>query len=70
MAIVVGNYVVYIFGPDIAHDGDVPERVDYRQVILTGRLLDSIKRINPQIPQNALEEVAHTVAKPDHPSLI
>jgi type I restriction enzyme R subunit len=60
----------YVFGSDIAHDGDASERVDYRQVVLTGRLLDSIKRINPQIPQTALEEAAHIVAKPDHPSLI
>ena len=27
----------YIYGPDIAHDGEVPERADYRQVILPGR---------------------------------
>lgn len=60
----------YAYGPDIAPEGDAPERTDYRQVVLIGRLLDSIKRINPQIPQTALEEVAHSIAKPDHPSLI
>lgn len=60
----------YAYGPDIAPDGDSPERVDYRQVVLTKRLLDAIRRINPQIPQSALEEAAHSVAKPDHPSLI
>ncbi|HHJ15469.1 MAG TPA: type I restriction endonuclease subunit R [Gammaproteobacteria bacterium] len=60
----------YAYGPDIAQDGDAPERSDYRQVVLTGRLLDAITRINPHIPQSALEEAAHLVAKPDHPSLI
>jgi len=37
----------YAYGPDIAPDGDSPERVDYRQVVLTKRLLDAIRRINP-----------------------
>ena len=28
----------YRFGPDIASDNDTPERTDYRQVLLPGRL--------------------------------
>ncbi|WP_322628824.1 type I restriction endonuclease [Halothiobacillus sp.] len=28
----------YRHGPDIAPDGDAPERADYRQVLLQGRL--------------------------------
>ncbi len=39
----------YANGPDVAHDGYSPEPLDYRQVVLTRRLLGSIKRINPQI---------------------
>ena len=42
----------YAYGPDIAQDGDSPERSDYRQVVLTSRLLDAMKRINPHIPQS------------------
>ncbi len=57
-------------GLDIAYDGDYPERDDYQQVVLFDRLLGSLQRINPQIPQSALEEAAHTISKPDHPSLI
>ncbi len=60
----------YVYGPDISPDGNAPERSDYRQVVLAGRLMDAIKRINPHLPQNALEEAAHSVTKPDHPSLI
>ncbi len=52
----------YAYGPDIAQDGDSSECSDYRQVVLTGRLLDAIKRINPDIPQSALEEAAQTEA--------
>ena len=59
------------YGPDIAHDGDRPERADYRQVILTSPLLDSLQRINPHIPKAVLEEqVVYLLGKPEHPALI
>ena len=57
-------------GPDIAPDGDTPERGDYRQVLLTARLLDALRRLNPEIPENALEDALRRIAKPDHPSLL
>ena len=61
----------YANGYDIAHDGDSPEREDYRQIILNGRLLDALQRINPHIPMATLEEqVGHVLSKPEHPVLI
>ena len=55
----------------IAHDGKAPEREDYKQVILKGRLLDALQRINPHIPVPALEEqVIHTLSNPENPVLI
>ncbi len=60
----------YCHGPDIAPDSGNPERADYKQVMLTGRLLDSLKRINPGIPESNLEEVLHRVMKLQEPSLI
>lgn len=60
----------YCHGPDIAPDGDNPERVDYKQVMLPGRLLDSLRRINPGIPQPNLEEALHLAMKLHEPSLI
>ena len=57
-------------GPDIAPDGEVPERSDYRQVLLTGRLLEALRRINPDVPGPVLEDVVHRLAKPQHPSLV
>lgn len=61
----------YAYGPEIAYDGEVPERVDYRQVVLSGRLLDVLQRINPHIPVATLEEQAvHLLTKPEHPVLI
>ncbi len=55
---------------DIAPDSDKPERSDYRQVILHDRLLGSLQRINPHIPDATLEQVALQIAKPDTPILI
>jgi len=60
----------YAFGPDIAHDGDAPERVDYRQVVLAGRLLAAMQKINPHIPLAVLEEAALAASKPESPVLI
>jgi type I restriction enzyme R subunit len=34
----------YVFGPDIAHDGDTSERSDYQQMTLSGRLLAALQR--------------------------
>ncbi len=47
----VGYGVVY--GPDIAPDGLAPERDNYRQVILTGRLRAAIDQLNPAVPAAA-----------------
>ena len=60
----------YICGYDIAPDGGSPERADYRQITLHDRLLESIARINPNIPTATLEQVALQVAKPETPILI
>jgi type I restriction enzyme R subunit len=51
----------YIHAPDIAPDGDTPERSRYDEVLLTGRLESALKRINsklsPALLQAALKEV-------------
>lgn len=57
-------------GPDIASDGDTPERADYRQVLLPGRLHETLRRLNPAVPDAVLEEVLHRVAKLHEPSVI
>jgi type I restriction enzyme R subunit len=50
-----------VYGPDIAPDGDSPERVDYRQILLTDRLRDAIDRLNPSIPLAAREDALRRV---------
>lgn len=51
----------HLYGPDIAHDGDNPERESYRDVLLTMRLRTAIARLNPQIPLPAREDALRQV---------
>ncbi|WP_027996449.1 type I restriction endonuclease subunit R [Simplicispira psychrophila] len=48
-------------GPDIAHDGQQPERAHYREVLLLARLRAAIARLNPSIPAAAREDAVQQV---------
>lgn len=54
-------------GPDIAPDREQPERSDYREVLLEGHLLQALRRINPGIPEPALDSALHQIKTVDHP---
>ena len=54
------------FGPDIAHDGETPERADYREVVLIQRLARSLARLNPQAPAAVIDEAIQRLVKLDH----
>lgn len=56
-------------GPVLAHDGDAPERPNYRTVVLEGRLRAALARINEHLPPDALDEVARKVLRLESPSL-
>ena len=60
----------HLYGPDIAPDGDAPERDDYRQVVLVERLRDAVARLNPSIPLVAREDAVHRVLNLDVPALL
>lgn len=51
----------HLYGPDIAVDGDSPERSDYVQVLLPFRLREAIHRLNPDIPTAAREDAVKQV---------
>ena len=59
-----------LYGPELAPDGATPERQSYQQVILTGRLRESIDRLNPEIPQVAREDALKQVIDLGIPSLL
>lgn len=54
-----------INGADIAPDGPAPERANYRQVLLRGDLEQALRRINPHLPDTAVEQAVAIVAKPE-----
>lgn len=59
-----------VFGPDIAPEGEYPEREDYSDVILAERLKDALSRINPKMPASAIEDAYRQITIPQSPSLL
>jgi len=56
-----------VYGPDIAFDGARPERKSYQDVVLIDRLRAALARINPSIPEDAIEEALKKVLRTDSP---
>ena len=54
-----------ICGPDIAPGEAAAERSDHRQVILERRLRDALARLNPGLPEEALEDAFHQLHRPN-----
>ena len=61
----------HAFGPDIAYDGEAPERKgkDYKDVILEERVKEALFRINKNSPREALEDAFRQVITFNSPSL-
>jgi type I restriction enzyme R subunit len=60
----------YAFAPNLAPDGTSPERTDFRQVILTGRLRSALQRLNPEVPASSIESALLQLANPNVPGLL
>ena len=61
------------FGPDIAFDGASPEReaaAGYGDVVLVGRLREALVRLNPKMPDAAIDEAMRQVLTLESPALI
>lgn len=56
-------------GADLAPEGARPERIDFRAVVLKARLASAVRRLNPELPASAVEEVVHVVTTPTETSL-
>jgi type I site-specific restriction-modification system R (restriction) subunit len=67
-----------LFGPDISPEGKaerffaptnplptLQEREDYKDVVLTGRLRKSLRAINPDIPDEAIEDAVRKITRTD-----
>lgn len=60
----------YLHAPDIAPDGDTPERSRYDEVLLSGRLEAALKRINPRLPPALLQAALKEVQRIHSPDLL
>ncbi len=60
----------YIHAPDIAPDGERPERSHYDEVILKDRLRSSLQRINPSVPLPSLQEAQKEVERIHSPDTL
>ena len=60
----------YIYAPDIAPDGETPERENYEQVLLMERLRSAVRRINTSIPTDQQEEAIREIQRIASPELI
>ncbi|CAG0956800.1 partial Type I restriction enzyme EcoR124II R protein, partial [Anaerolineae bacterium] len=58
-----------VAGPSIAPEESGAERADYRQVVLEGRLREALKNVNPDIPEEALDEAFRKIIRAESPSL-
>jgi len=59
-----------IHGPDISPDGAKPERDDYSDIILDGRLRKAIDKLNPSIPKEGKEQAIKKILRNESPSLV
>src|SRR5699024_1240364 len=57
-------------GPDIAVDGEYPERDSYQEVVLLDRLEEALRKINPSASSSSIERAKQLVTMIESPSLI
>lgn len=57
-------------GPELAPDGNAPERANYRQLLLVDRLRGAIGRLNPDIPQAARDDAIAQLLSLGEPQLL
>lgn len=59
-----------IEGPDVAPDGENPERESFQDVVLVDRLRDALRRINPTLDMKVIEEAVQKIVANASPNLI
>ena len=59
----------YEFGPDLAPGSPLMERNSFREVILVSRLKRSLRRLNSDLSDSAIDDVISRIVSFEHPSL-
>ena len=60
----------YVHAPDIAPDSENPERHDYAEVLLVGRLEKAVQRINSKLPADVVQAALKDVERVQSPELL
>ena len=59
-----------LHGSDIAPGEPSAERTDFSEVVLANRLRSALSRLNPSIPESALDEALRKITRTETPSLV
>jgi type I restriction enzyme R subunit len=59
-----------VYGPDIAPDGERPERRHYDDVLLKGRLETALQRVNPELQETMLQTALKETLRVSSPDLL
>jgi len=59
-----------VFGPELAPDGERPERRSYKHVLLEGRLRDALHRLNPGFPAAAIADAVAVLTSAGTPGVM
>jgi len=59
-----------VAGPSIAPGEPAAERTSYEQVLLEGRLREALRRLNPTVPGEALDEAFRKLTRISSPQLV
>ncbi|MEY2792051.1 MAG: hypothetical protein RJA76_43 [Bacteroidota bacterium] len=60
----------YLYGPDIAPDGEFPERESYGDILLNNRLKAAISNLNPTIPLDAQLDAFNQIQRINSPDML
>lgn len=60
----------YLYGPDIAPDGETPMRASFDEVVLRDKLEAAVKRLNPSLPYSVQDEAVKTVLRISSPDVL
>ena len=60
----------YLYGPDIAPDGETPLRASFEEVVLRDKLEAAVKRLNPSLPYSVQDEAVKTVLRISSPDVL
>lgn len=60
----------YLYGPEIAPDGETPMRASFDEVVLRDKLEAAVRKLNPSLPYSVQDEAVKTVLRISSPDVL